>query len=214
MFPCCFPSKLKVNTTHIRCSHPPIVSPTKTSQQIKRKNLHALLKYHTNHKLWTDPSTWSFYTDSFTIIWERLSAVSAHEKRFHIQKQILSHWEELAAGHQDFPSQTWCCVVKHECLSSVACLSFRSDSCSGLKWKKNKTLQSLKVDTQWLLITKDREGGCSRFVWSRLGFGFVLRHNCFKLFWRSTLLFEGGKWIPASKSNSMPQKAFYFQSHF
>lgn len=38
------------------------------------------------------------------------------------------------------------------------------------------------------------------------GFGFVLRLNCYKLFWKSVLLFKEGKWMPASKCNLTPQK--------
>lgn len=118
------------------------------------------------------PSTRSFTpltTDSFTYSQERLSV---HTKNVHtststnILLYILRSWMMKVRTHFRVLSQS-------ELMQAIVKYERFVMGCKRHVWFSvltavlgYKTPQSLKVDTQWLLITKGRRSNCLAFVWS------------------------------------------------
>lgn len=132
-------------------------------------------------------SPWSstpLSTDSFTIARGTKTQTPPHAQTDLSRLWETGRWKFRPHFQSAFPSQSWYELEWNMSAHSSAAgkkqpLIFCSDSCSGRQTKK--TPQSLKDDTQWLLITKGKKANRLRFVWSPARVWFCITPQLLKI---------------------------------
>lgn len=148
------------------------------------------------------PSFWS--TDSCQCTWNPRTPSTCTNKTSSDSEESQSSRQRVSTLRAATScSEMWAlCQVQQ---GKKTRLIFCSDSCSGLQTKKNLGSHWKMILNGYWLQKVERVTACNPCD-PKLGFGFVLRHNCCKLSQKSTSWFEERKWTPASKCNPTPQK--------